>query len=353
MSTWKWLCLGLVPVLAGGSMNAQQSGLKVMIVYDMEGISGVTSFKYTTVAHPEEYAEGRKLLTRDVNAAIAGLKAAGVREIVVVDGHGSGNTTSPDVLEDQLLSPARMLYRETPIDPYMDSYDHSVDAIVAIGMHAGAGNSQGFLPHTWAFVDVEYKVNGVPFNEAMLLAMGANRLKIPVIAMSGDDQLAKETRHTMPWVRFAIVKHAVDRSRAEPIAPDEATRRIETAAREGLSGLASARLPDHTGPFRFELRFQDEAQAINAALDPGAVRSGTAVQIRANDFEEGYRASTRLIELARAINRELAAQSVINAAPQSAALHAQVTDWLFGRFLGTLPAATPAIPASPRFWGAK
>ena len=29
----------------------------------------------------------------------------------------------------------------------MDSYDHSIDAIVAIGMHAGAGNRTGFLAH--------------------------------------------------------------------------------------------------------------------------------------------------------------------------------------------------------------
>ena len=54
----------------------------------------------------------------------------------------------------------------------MDSYDHSFDAIVAIGMHAGAGNSAGFQAHTKAGEDVEYRVNGVPFNESMILAAG-------------------------------------------------------------------------------------------------------------------------------------------------------------------------------------
>jgi hypothetical protein len=40
-----------------------------------------------------------------------------------------------------------MHFRATPFDIYMDSYDHSIDAIVAIGMHAGAGNRTGFLAH--------------------------------------------------------------------------------------------------------------------------------------------------------------------------------------------------------------
>ena len=127
-----------------------------------------------------------------MNAAIAGLKAGGATEIVVVDGHGSGNTPEPDVFESQLLSPARMIARDRSFDIYMDSYDQSFDAIVAVAMHAGAGNPAGFLSHTYTFEDMQYRVNGVPFNESMILAMGAARFKIPLIMVSGDDQLEKE-----------------------------------------------------------------------------------------------------------------------------------------------------------------
>jgi D-aminopeptidase len=86
----------------------------------------------------------------------------------------------------------------------MDSYDHSIDAVVAIGMHAGAGNRTGFLAHTYNAHDVEYRVNGVPFNETMILAMGAARLKIPVIMVSGDDQLERELRRNLPWVSVRL-----------------------------------------------------------------------------------------------------------------------------------------------------
>ena len=330
-----------------------QKPLKVMILFDMEGVSGATEFRHTAYAHPTEYGQGRQSLTADVNAAIAGVKAAGATDIVIVDGHGSGNSTGPDVLEDQLLAPAKVMYRETPFDIYMDSYDASFDAIVAVGMHAGAGNRQGFLSHTYTFEDVEYKVNGVPFNESMILAMGAARLKIPVVAISGDDQLEKEIRRAMPWVQYAAVKHAVDRSKAEALSRDEASRRIESAARDGITHLAAAKLPDYPPPYRFAVTFQDEAQARNAAMLPGAELSGATVQVRTNDFEEGYRLSTRLIGLASAIGRVAAMQAVLNAQANASTTRVDVTDWLFGRFLNTQPAPTPAPTRPPRYWGAQ
>jgi len=340
------------------SYFAQQRPLKVLLLYDMEGVSRATDFKHTSFAHRSEYAEGRKSLTDDVNAAIAGLKSAGATEIVVVDGHGSGNNTGPDVLEDQLLAPAKMHYRDTPFDIYMDSYDHSFDAIVAIGMHAGAGNRVGFLSHTYTFEDVEYQVNGVPFNESMILAAGAARLKIPLIMVSGDDQLEKEIRREMPWVKYASVKHAVDRAKAEAFPRDEVSRRIETAAREALQSLAVAKLPDWHGPYRFALTFQDEAQARLASMIPGAelYGNGLRVQVRANDFEEGYRLSVRMIGLAGVSGRSDARQAVLASQANAAQLQVNTVDWLYDRFLERLPPAAVSAPPPgqrQRYWGAR
>jgi D-amino peptidase len=200
------LAVAATVILATVSVPSAQPGrgLKVLLLYDMEGLTAADEFRKTTFAHPLEYAEGRRSLTADVNAAIGGLKAAGATEIVIVDGHGSGNDTEPDILVDQIAAPGAMHYRSTPFDIYMDSYDHSIDAVVAIGMHAGAGNRTGFLAHTYNAHDVEYRVNGVPFNETMILATGAARLKIPVIMVSGDDQLERELRRNLPWVSVRL-----------------------------------------------------------------------------------------------------------------------------------------------------
>jgi D-amino peptidase len=326
----------------------------VLLLYDMEGITAADEFRKTTFAHPEQYAEGRRSLTADVNAAIAGLKAGGATEIVVVDGHGSGNTQEPDILVDQIAAPGAMHFRSTPFDIYMDSYDHSVDAIVAIGMHAGAGNRSGFLAHTYSAHDIEYRVNGVPFNETMILAMGAARLKIPVIMVSGDDQLERDLRRNLPWVKYAAVKHAVHVGKAEPLPREEASRRIEIAAREAIQGLAQMKAMEFAGPYRFAAKFEEPSQALNAALWPGAELNADqqTVQIRANDFEDGYRTSLRLLNLAGAVRGAASAQAAIAKLPSATDVRQGMTDWSYDRWINGV-----ALPASPapgtRFWGAR
>ena len=331
-----------------------QRALKVLVLYDMEGITGADDYKKTTVAHPEAYALGRQSLTADVNAAIVGLKAGGATEIVVVDGHGSGNNDEPDVIEGQLIAPARMHYRSTPFDIYMDSYDDSFDAIVAIGMHAGAGNRSGFLAHTYSSIDIEYRVSGVPFSETMILAMGAARLKIPVIMVSGDDQLERQIRRQMPWATYATVKHAVNIGKAEPQPRDEASRRIETAAREAVQSIAQARLLEIPGPYRFALKFEEPAQARNAALLPGSelLADGQTVQVRAHDFEDGYRLSLRLINLASVVGGLAGAQAAIARLPNAQPVRAGITDWVYDRWINGVP--PPVLsPPPPRYWGAR
>jgi D-amino peptidase len=346
-------------ILAAGILvSAAPRQPKVMVLCDMEGVSEATSVKHTSF-DCAEYRAARVSLTADVNAAIAGLKAAGAGEIVVVDGHGSGNVLEPDVLEDRLAAPARMIARDAAFDIYMNSYDHSIDAIVAVAMHAGAGNNAGFLSHTYSSVAVDYRVNGVPYNETMILAMGAARLKIPVVAASGDDQLEKEIARNLPWVQFAAVKHAVDRSKAEPLARAEIDRRITAAARAGLEKLDAARLPDVPGPYRFSVTFRDEAEAASAALFAGAETGPDArtVQVRANDFEEGYRRSLRLLALAGVAARETAIRAVLGGAPDGEAWRQKIADWSDQRFAGlvTPPPPPPSIAASgkARYFGAR
>ena len=64
---------------------------KILIIYDMEGVSGVTHYEMLWFQRPDEYAKGRESLTSDVNAAIRGLAAGGAGSIWIQDGHGSGN----------------------------------------------------------------------------------------------------------------------------------------------------------------------------------------------------------------------------------------------------------------------
>jgi D-amino peptidase len=333
-----------------------QAGPKVLLLYDMEGVTGATNVRHTNFGDHPEYAVGRRSLTDDVNAAIAGLKAAGAGEIVVVDGHGSGNAQEPDVYEAELLAPAKMISRDRGFDIYMDSVDASFDAVVAIGMHAGAGNPSGFLSHTYSIPNVAYTVNGIPFNESMILAMGAARFGVPLIMLSGDDALEKEVRRFLPWVEYAMVKHAKGRSAAESLPREEASRRIEAAARKALLALDKARVPDITGPpFRFTLTFQDDTQARYAGMLHGAetLPGAPAAQFRADDFESGYRRSLDLISIAGLAGRLYATQAAIRAQPNAAAIQREASEVSTERWLNPPPAAPEVAGPPRRFFGAR
>ncbi len=122
-------------------------------------------------------------------------------------------------------------------------------------------------------------------------------------------------------------------------------------------GLASARLPEHPGPYRFAVTFRDEAEATSALLFPGAEAGADArtVQVRAGDFEEGYRKSLRLLALAGVAARETTLRAVLAASPEGDAWRAKMAEFGDQRFIGAATAPPPAAPATgrARFFGAR
>src|SRR3990170_4507421 len=77
---------------------AQQRGVKVFISVDMEGIAGVVSGNQTGTSGPD-YSFGRRMMTAEANAAIAGAFEAGATEVIVNDSHGSMINLQPDQID--------------------------------------------------------------------------------------------------------------------------------------------------------------------------------------------------------------------------------------------------------------
>jgi len=116
------------------------------------------------------------------------------------------------------------------------------------------------------------------------------------------------------------------------------------SARTALEKLAQAGLPEFPGPYRFAVTFQDEEQARQAALLPGAeaLPDGRSAQIRAQDFEDGYRRSRRLIQLGGAAAAGASVWGAVGSGPEAAALGRKVADREYERFLERLPPVAPA-----------
>lgn len=90
-------------------------GLRVLVLHDMEGLSGQTDWRTFDFQHTELYARGQEMLAGDINAVIDGLFAGGASEVQVVDGPGSGNP-NPDVRADLLDARATQLLRADSFD---------------------------------------------------------------------------------------------------------------------------------------------------------------------------------------------------------------------------------------------
>lgn len=341
--------------IGAASTSATANHPKILIIYDMEGVSGITHYEMLWFQRPDEYAKGREFLTSDVNAAVRGLAAGGAGSIWIEDGHGSGNTNEPDLLVDKLDSRAKFDFRNYDFDPYNTGIDGSIDAIVCIAMHAHA-NTNGFMAHT-VTDRISYNINGVDFTETHIVALSSARWGIPVIMVSGDQVLSEELKPDFPELEYAIVKTAKSRALAEVLPEGEASRRIEAAAKRAMEKFLSGAYRAYylEPPYDFRLGFQNWQQAYGAVTAPGVQRDGElGVRYRSATFIEGYTLS--LDALNRSSDSLQVLVRILNQDPQGKKYLEQFRDTFWTRWLTPEKAPSymqpgPPPPPKTRFYG--
>ena len=168
--------------------------MKIYIMTDMEGVTGVYDFDNYCSDNGIHYQNSRKLLTLEVNAAIAGFIAGGATEIHVQIGHHS------DSVDRELLDKRALLMagHTNPIWPW--GLDKSYDALAFVGQHAKAGSSYAHLAHTGNIHTTDQRLNGISIGEYGALALCAMELGIPTIFASGCRALAREAQELTPGV---------------------------------------------------------------------------------------------------------------------------------------------------------
>jgi D-amino peptidase len=280
--------LVVAALLLSAALAGQPRQLKVLLLYDMEGISAAVKPADVNFGSPS-YPPTREALTEDVNAAIRGLQKAGATEVVLTDGHGSGNP-DPDYLLDKMPKGARFDLRDVPYDPYIETMDKSFDAMVAIAMHGRAGG-RAFLAHTYNG-HTRWIMGGHDMNESMLVAASAARFDIPLILVTGDDVLRDEIKAFSPETEYVVVKKALGVSEAEARPRGEVSADIEAAAERSLRNRARIK---PWRPVEISREFDNHygyilpEQAAIAVNFPGAVVvDDKTVNVRARSFLDAY-----------------------------------------------------------------
>jgi len=272
--------------------------MKILIACDMEGITGVTVSDHVNPS-TAEYQRFRRLMTGDVNAAIAGAFEGGVDEVVVTDGHWFGT----NILVEELDPRARLNTGSPSPLAMVQGLDARVDAAFFVGYHARAGSQNAILDHTWSSV----KVANLWLNDLLVGETGLNSslcgyFNVPVLLVTGDQTVGEEARVWLTDVTTVAVKQASGRHAAEVLAPDVTAPLIRSAARAAIERFKTQGLPRPVAlmtPVKVTVEFIYADMADQAALLPKAVRlDGRRIEVTADSMLEAYLAFRAAVTLA-------------------------------------------------------
>ena len=295
------LCRGLpgalLVLLLSALPGTAQSGLKVYISADMEGVAGaVTGDQLGPSGF--EYGAFREYMTREVMAAIDAAREMGATEIVVSDSHGNGENLLLDLLPSDI-----QLVRSWPRPlGMMEGIDASFDAALLVGYHASTANPSGVRAHTMSSANLTgLKVNGTEMPEAGVNAAIAGMFGVPVVMISGDDAIAEEATNLLGDIEAAVVKWSYGFHSARTLLPEPAREVIADHARTALGRLEEFSPYRLEGPLTLDLTFKNYMPAEVLAYLPNVDRvdshtvrfvAGDAVELsRFIQFATTYSAS--------------------------------------------------------------
>ena len=212
--------------------------MRVLIMSDMEGVSGIVVWDQVNGGSPM-FAEGQRLYTEEINAAVRGAKRAGATEIVAVDCHGAGKGWTFNSYVHELLDPDCEYVTHHPWSRYTELLEKGCDACLLIGMHARAGTPDGVLCHTISTVTWR----NLWFNDDLVGELGINaavcgHFDCPVALVTGDEATCREGKALLgDGVTAVAVKQGLSRYSARNIPPVRARQMIEDGAYEALQRL--------------------------------------------------------------------------------------------------------------------
>ena len=223
---------------------------------DIEGVAGIVKWAQTG-GDQTLYHEARKLYTEEINAAVRGAKAAGAKEIVVMDCHGAGGDYTFNSLLPAELDPDCEFVIQNEWTEYTEFLEEGCDAALMVGMHAMAGTPDGVLSHTvssQAWQNLRF--NGTLVGETDINAALCGHWGCPVVLVTGDRAVCREGRELLgEGLTTVEVKVGLGRFSARNIPAVRARELIEDGAKRALKDLKAVQPYEPGRPCEIEIEF--------------------------------------------------------------------------------------------------
>ena len=258
---------------------AAQPALKIFVLWDMEGTSGVftreQAWYWENGVRPEVAEEARRVFTSNVNNLSAAALEHGTSELIVCDTHhGGGN-----LVREQLSADPRIKYeyRSVGMDGgsrrLMPRLDSSVAGLMLPGHHAKAFTERAFLPHTNNIEWADFRINGQSVGEIAIEACYAAHWDVPLIYVEGDEAACYEARRMFPGVVTAAVKQAETAEVCAGLDQKAAHREVARKVAEALEKARKRELKPYKPalPMTITVRMRTMEHASKIARKPGVM----------------------------------------------------------------------------------
>ena len=234
---------------------AAQRPLKVYISADMEGVTGVASADQLGPAS-FEYAQARQWMTEEVLAAIQGAREAGATEFVISDSHGNGESLLIERFPSDIpITVVRSFPRPLAM---MEGIDASFAAVIFIGYHTSTSSLTGVRAHTISSALLtRVAINGTSMSEAGINAAIAAQFGVPVVMITGDDQIVAESKQRLGPIEGVVVKRAVGFHSAATLTPAAGQALIRQRAKIAIGRRGELRPYALTKPLTLEVSLKN------------------------------------------------------------------------------------------------
>lgn len=238
--------------------------MKIFISADIEGIAGIVDFNETDKSKPE-YELYAEQMAKEVAAACEAANKAGAMEIWVKDAHDTGKNININSLPENVK-----LIRSWSGHPYlmMEEINNTFDAALMVGYHSGGSMAGNPLSHTLMRILNYVKINGRLADEFLINTYTAASVNVPVVFLSGDNQLCQNVRQYNTNIRTVSSNDGIGGSVVSihpQIVLDKIRKGVEESLKDDIAKCA-INLPER---FEVEIKFNSHILAYKASFYPG------------------------------------------------------------------------------------
>lgn len=233
-------------ILACFVPRASAKPLRIYIVTDLEGASGVYKFAQTREPGNPLGEKAKEYLMGDITAVVRGLRAANVSEIVILDGHGS------QAFVPHLMETGAKYITGKPRPGPLTCLDDSFDGMIQLAAHSMMGTPGGVLAHTQSSrTENRYWYDGVESGELAQCAAIAGCYGVPTIMVTGDEATCREAVKFFGTDCITVaVKQGISREAAILYPFDETRRALYEGARRAVAAIPKCKPYKLTAPVK-------------------------------------------------------------------------------------------------------